>query len=164
MRLLLGPFRWLFTAVVVFVLFFLAQLVPYRVDDPPVVAEPRWDAPATRALAVTACFDCHSNESRPATWEKVAPLSWWITNHVRAGRAAVNFSEWGTPDQGDADAGEIVTAVRGGAMPPGSYTWLGLHAGAKLTPAERTQLADGLAATLAADPGTPGTGGAPGDD
>lgn len=159
MGLIFGPLRWLVTAVVVFVLFGAAQLVPYRVDDPPVVAEPRWDDPGTRALAVAACFDCHSNESRPATWEQVAPLSWWITNHVRAGRAAVNFSEWGTPGQGSADAGEIVGVVRAGSMPPGSYTWLGRHASAKLSPAQRTQLADGLAATLAADPGTPGAGG-----
>lgn len=158
MGFLFGPFRWLTTAVVVFVLFFAAQLVPYRVDNPPVVAEPRWDSPGTRALAVVACFDCHSNESRPATWEKVAPLSWWITNHVREGRAALDFSAWGTPDQGEADAAEVVASVRDGSMPPGSYTWLGMHAAAKLTPAERVQLADGLAATLAADPGTPGIG------
>lgn len=164
MGLLFGPFRWLLTAVVVFVLFGLAQLVPYRVDNPPVVAEPRWDSPETRALVVAACFDCHSNESHPYTWEQVAPLSWWITNHVREGRAAVNFSEWGTPGQGRSSAEEIVESVREGSMPPGFYTWLGLHSGAKLSPAQQAQLADGLAATLAADPGTPGAGGEGGDD
>lgn len=158
MRLLLSPFRWLVTLVLAFVLFGLAQLVPYRVSNPPVVAEPAWDSPETRALTVAACFDCHSNESHPYTWEKIAPLSWWITNHTREGRAAVNFSEWGTSSQGRADAEEIVRVVRDGSMPPGSYTWLGLHAAGKLTPAQRVQLADGLTATLAADPGTPSGG------
>jgi len=31
--------------------------------NPPVIAEPVWDRPETRALAQRACFDCHSNES-----------------------------------------------------------------------------------------------------
>lgn len=46
----------------------LVQLVPYgRAHSlPPVSAEPQWDSPATRDLAVRACFDCHSNEvTRP---------------------------------------------------------------------------------------------------
>ncbi|HEX6286201.1 MAG TPA: hypothetical protein VFZ80_01845 [Acidimicrobiia bacterium] len=38
------------------------QLVPYgRVyANPAVVAEPSWDSPQTRELAVRACFDCHN--------------------------------------------------------------------------------------------------------
>ena len=35
-----------------------------------------------------------------------------------------------------------------GSMPPGYYHWFGLHANAKLTSAEKQQLADGLRATL----------------
>jgi hypothetical protein len=36
------------------------QLIPYGRDhsNPPVTAEPAWDSPETRALAVAACFDC----------------------------------------------------------------------------------------------------------
>ena len=49
--------------------------------------------PADRKLAVAACYDCHSNETATYWWEDVAPLSWWITNHVKDGRAALNFSE-----------------------------------------------------------------------
>ena len=39
------------------------QLVPYGRDhtNPPVLQEPNWDSLATRALAVRACYDCHSN-------------------------------------------------------------------------------------------------------
>ena len=42
------------------------QLVPYGRThiNPPVAAEPSWDAPATRELVRQACFDCHSNETR----------------------------------------------------------------------------------------------------
>ena len=126
--------------------FLLLQLVPYRVTNPAVVQEPKWDSPRTRQLAVAACFDCHSNESRTTWWEDIAPLSWWITNHVKEGRAALNFSEWGTAGHGETgDAAETVTE---GSMPPDYYTWLGMHADAKLTPAERRELAAGLDKTL----------------
>ena len=42
----------------------LIQLIPLpgRNNNPPVVSEPNWDSPQTRALAKRACFDCHSNE------------------------------------------------------------------------------------------------------
>jgi mono/diheme cytochrome c family protein len=160
MKLLLGPLWWLGALIVAFVLFGLAQLVPYRVDNPPVAAEPRWDSAQTRTLVKAACFDCHSNESHPYAWEKIAPLSWWIANHVKEGRSALNFSEWGTPNQGNQSAADdVVESVRENSMPPGYYTWLGLHGEANLTAAQRQQLADGLTATLAADPGTPSRGG-----
>jgi hypothetical protein len=47
------------------VVFLLIQLVPHGHNhtDPPVQSEPNWDSPETRALAKTACFDCHSNET-----------------------------------------------------------------------------------------------------
>src|SRR6476620_2570604 len=126
------------------VLFGLIQLVPYRVDNPAVEQEPPWDSPRTRDLAVAACSDCHSNETDTYLWEDIAPLSWWITNHVKEGRQALNFSEC-TRGGGENEAAET---IRNGSMPPNYYTWLGLHSDAKLTAAERTDLAKGLAATL----------------
>jgi hypothetical protein len=126
----------------------LIQLIPNRVTNPPVVQEPKWDSPRTRELAVRACFDCHSNETKVLWFEKVAPLSWWIKNHVDEGRAALNFSEWGSKQGEGGD--DAVETVRNGSMPPDYYTWFGLHSDAKLTPAERKELADGLAKTLRA--------------
>lgn len=134
-------FAVLATALVVFV---LIQLVPYRVDNPPVVQEPTWNSARTRQLAVAACYDCHSNETHVYTWEKIAPLSWWITNHVEDGRAALNLSEC-TRGGGESDA---VETIRNGSMPPDYYTWFGLHSDANLSAAEQQELATGLAATL----------------
>lgn len=122
----------------------LMQLVPYRVDNPPVRQEPTWDSQATRRLAVVACFDCHSNETHTYWFEGIAPLSWWITNHVKEGRKALNFSEC-VRGRGENEASE---SVRQGSMPPGYYTWVGLHSDAKLAAKERKQLADGLRLTL----------------
>jgi hypothetical protein len=129
-----------------FVVILLAiQLVPYRVTNPAVGREPDWDSTRTRELAVAACYDCHSNETDTVWFEDIAPLSWWITNHVREGRDALNFSEC-APGRSEDDAAEAVSER---SMPPDYYTWLGMHSDAELTSTQRQELAAGLRATLA---------------
>ena len=119
------------------------QLVPYRVHNGPVVQEPAWDNPQTRALAARACFDCHSNEVVTPWYGHVAPVAWVVRHHVDEGRAALNLSEMHRPQEEAHEAGE---SIRDGEMPPRYY--LPLHAGARLTDAERLELAAGLQATL----------------
>ena len=68
--------------------------MPKRVTDPPVRAEPSWDTPRTRQLAVTACFNCHSDQTHGLWFERIAPVSWWINGHVEDGCRALNFSEY----------------------------------------------------------------------
>jgi Haem-binding domain len=133
-----------------FVVFGLMQLVPYRVSNPPVTGEPHWDSPQTRALVVAACYDCHSNQTRTPWYGKVAPVSWWLTNHVDKGRAALNFSEWNRR-QGRR-ASRAAETVQRGSMPPSYYTWFGLHSNAKLTSAQRAALVAGLIKTLGVSP------------
>lgn len=123
----------------------LIQAVPYGRDhsNPPVVAEPAWDSPRTRELAVRACFDCHSNEVVYPAYSNVAPFSWAVQTHVEAGRDALNFSEWNRPQD---EADEAAETVREGSMPPAYYTVA--HSNARLTAAEKQELAAGLAVTL----------------
>ncbi len=85
--------------------FLLIQLVPYGRNhtNPPVLQEPNWDSPQTRALAQRACFDCHSNETEWPWYSHVAPVSWLVQRDVEEGREKVNFSTWG---QGGAEEGE----------------------------------------------------------
>ena len=124
--------------------FGLIQLIPNRVTNPLARHEPPWNSPQTLALAKAACFDCHSNQTRSYWYEKIAPVSWWIKNHVDEGRAKLNFDEW-QPGRG---GGRGARTVLRGSMPPSYYTWLGLHSNAKLTPRQKQQLAEGLQATL----------------
>ncbi len=138
--------RNLIVGLSVLAVFGLLQLVPYRVSNPAVSVEPKWDSSQTRALVVAACFDCHSNRTRTPWYGKVAPVSWWLTNHVKEGRVAVNFSEWDRP-QGEGARG-LADSVREGSMPPSYYTWFGLHSDAKLTPAQRANLVAGLIKTF----------------
>lgn len=141
--------RWPVLVVLV-AAFGVLQLVPYRVENPPERDEPAWVDEETRALAVRACYDCHSNETDVLWFEHAAPLSWYITNHVEEGRAALNFSEWHTAAGEEADeAGEV---TQEGEMPPSAYPRFGLHSDAELTPEETRALVAGLEATIAADP------------
>ena len=133
------------------VLFGLIQLVPTGVSysNPPVVAEPKWDSPQTRALAQRACFDCHSNETAWPWYTHIAPVSWLTAHDVSEGRQRLNFSTWGQPTSGRGEGTnvrELVRAVQGGSMPPAIY--LPLHPAAKLTPAEQQQLVQGFLATF----------------
>ena len=122
------------------------QIIPYgrAHTNLPVGSEPAWDAPQTRALAKRACFDCHSNETEWPGYASIAPVSWLVQHDVSEGRAALNFSEWGRPQNEATDAAEEVIE---GEMPPAAYRLV--HAHARLTAAERDQLAQGLDRTLA---------------
>jgi hypothetical protein len=125
------------------------QLVPYgrAHTNPPITGEPTWDAPGTRILARQACFDCHSNETEWPGYASIAPVSWLLQHDVSEGRAALNFSEWARTQKEAKDAAEEVME---GEMPPAAYRLV--HAHARLTAAERDQLAQGLGRTLGFEP------------
>ena len=139
--------------------FLVIQAVPYGRDhaNPPVLAEPGWDSPATRSMAVTACFDCHSNQTTWPWYSHIAPLSWLLERHVDEGREKLNFSMWGTAAQ---ESDEIVDTVLDGTMPPWDY--LLLHAAARLSSADKVAFLAGLEATFGGD--GEGSGDDRGDD
>ena len=83
MRLL---FRLLVLAVIIGL---VIQIVPYGRDhtNPKTVQEVKWNSPETRALAVDACFACHSNLTKWPWYTNIAPISWLTTRDVEDGRA-----------------------------------------------------------------------------
>ena len=131
---------------VLLVLWGLMQLVPYGRDhdNPPVIEEPHWDSPRTRELAVRACFDCHSNQTKWPWYSNVAPYSWVVERHVIVGRQVLNFSDW-TRSPYFAEAQAAINVMRDD-MPLASYRWL--HPEARLTPDEKLELARGLSNTF----------------
>jgi len=124
------------------------QFIPYgrRHDNPPVRREPAWDSARTRALVRRACFDCHSNEVRWPWYSHVAPMSWLVQRDVDRGRRELNFSEW---DRRQGKADDAAEEVREGRMPPWFY--LPVHPEARLSPAEKSDLLEGLRATIGED-------------
>ncbi len=142
--------KWALRIVLVGVgLFALAQAVPYGRShtNPPTLAEPHWNTPATRELAVRACFDCHSNLTTWPWYSNVAPVSWLVQRDVDGGRGALNFSEWTKPQDG---AGDVSEAISSGSMPPWFYPIM--HPKASLSSAEKQALISGLAATFRNSP------------
>ena len=139
--------RILKPTLVVFGLFLLAiQVIPYgrAHANPPVLAEPSWDSPATRELAVRACFDCHSNETTWPWYSNIAPVSWLVQRDVDEGRNKANWSEWGR-HPGD-ESSESAETVREGSMPPRAFTVV--HSEARLTDQEMDTLVAGLVSTF----------------
>lgn len=134
------------------------QLFPALPDNPPVVREPVWDSPETRALAVQACYDCHSNETQWPWYARIAPISWVLAYDVIEGREALNFSEWDRhavavdPDEPFAPKPLpelIADEIHSGAMPPGTYR-LGNPA-ARLSDEQKEALIFGLQRTVEAN-------------
>lgn len=138
--------EWLRRSPAILVVGLMAiQAVPYghAHDNPPVLAEPQWDSAATRALAVAACYDCHSNEVVWPWYTNIAPVSWLATHDVNEARDKLNFSEWTTTEQETDELGEVVES---GEMPPIYYGWI--HPSARLTDQEIQQLIAGLEASV----------------
>lgn len=139
--------KWLLVGLGV--LLVAVQFVPYGRDhdNPPVTAEPSWDSPVTRDLAVRACFDCHSNQTRWPWYSNIAPMSWLIQRDIDEGRDELNWSEWGPESEGH----ESAETVLEGSMPPTPYTLL--HPEARLTDQEMDALVTGLVATFGSEDG-----------
>lgn len=130
------------------VLFVAIQLVPYgrMHSSPRADADPKWNAPETRATFQRVCANCHSYETRWPWYSHVAPVSWLVQHDVDEGRANFNVSHPGADDDGK-KAARMVEKHR---MPPNYYLWA--HPEARLSDAERTAFARGLDATFGRAP------------
>ncbi|MGH9313488.1 MAG: heme-binding domain-containing protein [Vicinamibacterales bacterium] len=92
--------------------------------------------PAAGAVLERACRDCHSNRTDWPWYSHVAPVSWFVIDHVNHGRSHLNFSEWSSyqPDRRRELVDGICKQARDGTMPLPSYTWI--HWSARLSPAD----------------------------
>ncbi|MBR9921915.1 MAG: heme-binding domain-containing protein [Bacteroidetes bacterium] len=104
--------------------------------------------PAEIATLLTdACYDCHSYKTKYPWYSKVAPVKWWIQDHINEGREHLNFSVWGSYEAKKADhkLEECVEEVEENKMPLDSY--INMHPEADLTTEQRAQMTawfDGL--------------------
>jgi len=87
-------------------------------------------------LFKTACYDCHSNQPIYPWYSNIAPVSWWINDHMVEGRDSwwindhmvegrdeLNFSEWGaySKRRRDHKLEEMVEELEAKKMPLPSY-------------------------------------------
>src|SRR5882724_11971418 len=50
--------------------------------------------PQIEGILNRACADCHSNQTHWPWYSHIAPVSWFVVDHVDHGRKHLNFSEW----------------------------------------------------------------------
>jgi hypothetical protein len=109
-------------------IFFLIQFIRIDKSNPPVVAEEDFfaihDAPAeVESLIKTACYDCHSHSTTYPWYSNIAPVSWWLKNHIEEARTHLNFSSWASLDEKKSQhkLEECAEMVEGTEMPLLSY-------------------------------------------
>ena len=94
----------------------------------------------TIKLLKSACYDCHSNTTEYPWYSNIAPVSWWLKDHIDEARGHLNFSEWTSYDKKKQlhKLHECYEEVEHGEMPLESYTWI--HSEAKLSHEDREHL------------------------
>lgn len=90
----------------------------------------------------TACYDCHSHHTEYPWYSNIAPVSWFLADHIEEGREHLNFSIWGDYDEDKRNhkLHECEEEVEHKEMPLDSYTWT--HGDAKLSKDQREKLAE----------------------
>lgn len=108
------------------------------------------------AVMKTACYDCHSNNTRYPWYANIQPVAWWLQGHVNDGKKHLNFSEFASYNEKRQRKKfeEIKESVTDGWMPLDSYKWI--HKDAKLTAEQSAAIAkwcdESLAKLPAAEP------------
>jgi heme-binding protein len=123
-----------------------ALIINPSLKNPPIIAAETvlaTNAPPGEIVTLlrNACYDCHSDETKWPWYSHVAPVSWWLVDHIKDGRKHLNFSHWphDDPQRAARKWGRVADEVNEQSMPLASYTWM--HPEARFTAAQREQLA-----------------------
>lgn len=105
------------------------------IRNPPVTSEA--DLPDdVMAILKRACFDCHSNSSSLKWFDRIAPVSYLVSQDINEARSRFNFSEWNKnpPAVQELLLWEMVNVIEQKKMPLQQY--LLMHPEAKVSEAE----------------------------
>lgn len=91
-------------------------------------------------LLQKACYDCHSNHTRYPWYINIQPMAWIMEQHIKEGKANLNFSDFGSysPRKRANKLKSVANSIEEGSMPISSYTMM--HTDAKLNGAEKDLL------------------------
>lgn len=145
MRKLLRVLKWF--VIVLAVIFVGIQFIrPARtnpaIDQPQTIEAHVQMPPEVSSILARSCNDCHSNKTVWPWYTNVAPVSWWLSNHVNEGRKELNMSEWGRlpRDRQERKLRQMCDEVTDGMMPLSSY--LPMHPTARLSEQDKKRLCD----------------------
>lgn len=145
MKTVFKVLRWIVLAGVI--CFIVIQFIRPAKTNPP--ADPGQAieshlqvTPQVAAILDRSCNDCHSNKTRWPWYSNVAPVSWFVIDHVNEGRENVNLSEWGKYNQREVGnlLKQMCRETKAGVMPLSSYT--PLHPGSKLSAGDIKTICD----------------------
>ena len=72
------------------------------------------------------CYDCHSDQTNYPWYHNIAPLNFWLEEHIADGKRHFNVSAWDiySARKKDHKLEELIEYVEEGEMPLDSYTWV----------------------------------------
>jgi len=133
-----------------------AQAVRFESSNPPVAGDAQPPPDVATGLR-SACYDCHSNETRWPWYASLAPVSWLVHRDVSEGRRRLNFSVWSEyvvdPGTRTQKLEHIRELVLRGAMPPWYYRLV--HPSSRWTDLQRDEVLHWVDAEIAASSTTP---------
>ncbi|RYY45451.1 MAG: hypothetical protein EOO06_16480 [Chitinophagaceae bacterium] len=109
----------------------------------------QFNAPANVAAPLkTACYDCHSNNTRYPWYANVQPVSWFLANHVKDGKEELNFNEFSAYSKRRqlSKLKSVQNSIKDGSMPLSSYTML--HNDAKLSEESKASILEWTAKVI----------------
>ena len=91
-----------------------------------------------KLILKSTCYNCHSNNTIYPWYNQIAPVSYWIADHIDHGKGHLNFSEWEKYDNKKKvhKLEEMVETMESGEMPLNEYIWT--HPNARLSDGQRT--------------------------
>ena len=101
-----------------------------------------------QTILQSACYDCHSNNTRYPWYADMQPVAWFLADHIKEGKQALNFNEYGgySLKRQWNKLKRMKEQITSGKMPLRSYTLL--HADARLTVAQQRLLTNWVDSTL----------------
>lgn len=90
----------------------------------------------------SACYDCHSNNTRYPWYVNIQPIGWIMAKHVKTGKENLNFSEFANYSKRKQanKVRSIANSIKEGSMPLSSYTIM--HTDASLSREDKKVITD----------------------
>lgn len=122
--------------------FIVLQAIQINIPEPPKTIDPDKEMQASKeimSMFKTSCYDCHSYQTEMPWYGHIFPMSLEVKSHIKNGRSAVNFQEWGNYDEAKKQKiyKGIVKTINF-RMPVPMY--LNIHEEAKLTQKQRNTI------------------------
>jgi hypothetical protein len=125
-------------AVILAFAFIVIQFIRPDLTNPPVEQAQTLEASTAvpenvRLILARSCADCHTNNTAFPWYAKIQPSAWFLADHIREGRAELNFSVWNTyaSNRKRKKLDEMCQQVTEREMPLPSYLWI--HRDAQMT-------------------------------